>query len=202
MAAARRRLCDKPRLANDGYVVTGCGAGAGTGRLRSVRGKGVAGYDHSNHFIATFMPDRVACHAERLRRGWTRPSTTPERCREPAEILERRAGATIEATDGRGSYGVGAKDAAPVVRDRGGANPPVRATTGGRSGRSSYYELTKERGQVTVEDIIRGTSAARGTVKNHLPPDDERLSRAARRWNVSVALTSRRRTPGCARGVP
>ncbi len=30
------------------------------------------------------------------------------------------------------------------------------------------YELTKERGQVKVEDIIRATDAARGTVKNHL----------------------------------
>ena len=30
------------------------------------------------------------------------------------------------------------------------------------------YELTKERGQVKVEDIIRATGAARGTVKDHL----------------------------------
>jgi len=30
------------------------------------------------------------------------------------------------------------------------------------------YELTKERGQVKVEDIIRATDAARGTVKDHL----------------------------------
>ena len=30
------------------------------------------------------------------------------------------------------------------------------------------YELTKERGQVKVEDIIRATEAARGTVKDHL----------------------------------
>jgi Fic family protein len=30
------------------------------------------------------------------------------------------------------------------------------------------YELTKERGQVKVEDIIRVTDAARGTVKDHL----------------------------------
>jgi Fic family protein len=30
------------------------------------------------------------------------------------------------------------------------------------------YELTKERGQVKVEDVIRATSAARGTVKDHL----------------------------------
>lgn len=30
------------------------------------------------------------------------------------------------------------------------------------------YELTKERGQVKIEDIIRATSAARGTVKDHL----------------------------------
>ena len=30
------------------------------------------------------------------------------------------------------------------------------------------YELTKERGQVKVEDVIRVTSAARGTVKDHL----------------------------------
>ena len=30
------------------------------------------------------------------------------------------------------------------------------------------YDLTKERGQVKVEDIIRATSAARGTVKDHL----------------------------------
>ena len=27
------------------------------------------GYDHSYHFISTFMPDHVAWHAERLRRG-------------------------------------------------------------------------------------------------------------------------------------
>jgi Fic family protein len=30
------------------------------------------------------------------------------------------------------------------------------------------YELTKERGQVKIEDVIRATSAARGTVKDHL----------------------------------
>ena len=30
------------------------------------------------------------------------------------------------------------------------------------------YELTKERGQVKIEDIIRTTNAARGTVKDHL----------------------------------
>ncbi len=30
------------------------------------------------------------------------------------------------------------------------------------------YELTKERGQVKVEDIIRATGGARGTVKDHL----------------------------------
>ena len=30
------------------------------------------------------------------------------------------------------------------------------------------HELTKERGQVKVEDIIRATGAARGTVKDHL----------------------------------
>jgi Fic family protein len=30
------------------------------------------------------------------------------------------------------------------------------------------YELTKERGQVKVEDIIRATGAARGTLKDHL----------------------------------
>jgi Fic family protein len=30
------------------------------------------------------------------------------------------------------------------------------------------YELTKERGQVKVDDVIRVTSAARGTVKDHL----------------------------------
>lgn len=30
------------------------------------------------------------------------------------------------------------------------------------------FELTKERGQVKVEEIIRATSAARGTVKDHL----------------------------------
>ena len=30
------------------------------------------------------------------------------------------------------------------------------------------YELTKERGQVKVEDIIRATAAARGTLKDHL----------------------------------
>jgi len=30
------------------------------------------------------------------------------------------------------------------------------------------YELTKERGQVKVEDAIRATGAARGTVKDHL----------------------------------
>ena len=30
------------------------------------------------------------------------------------------------------------------------------------------YELTKERGQVKVEDVIRATRAARGTVKDHL----------------------------------
>jgi len=30
------------------------------------------------------------------------------------------------------------------------------------------YELSKERGQVKVEDIIRATGAARGTVKDHL----------------------------------
>ena len=30
------------------------------------------------------------------------------------------------------------------------------------------YELTKERGQVKVEDIIRVTNAARGTIKDHL----------------------------------
>lgn len=30
------------------------------------------------------------------------------------------------------------------------------------------YELTRERGQVKVEDIIRVTSAARGTIKDHL----------------------------------
>ena len=27
------------------------------------------GYDHSYYFISTFMPDHVAWHAERLRRG-------------------------------------------------------------------------------------------------------------------------------------
>ena len=27
------------------------------------------GYDHSYHFISKFMPDHVAWHAERLRRG-------------------------------------------------------------------------------------------------------------------------------------
>ena len=30
------------------------------------------------------------------------------------------------------------------------------------------YELTKERGHVKIEDVIRATSAARGTVKDHL----------------------------------
>jgi len=30
------------------------------------------------------------------------------------------------------------------------------------------YELTKERGQVKIEDVIRATSAARGTVKDHV----------------------------------
>ena len=30
------------------------------------------------------------------------------------------------------------------------------------------YELAKERGQIKVEDVIRATSAARGTVKDHL----------------------------------
>jgi len=30
------------------------------------------------------------------------------------------------------------------------------------------YELTKERGQVKIEDVIRVTNAARGTVKNHM----------------------------------
>ena len=30
------------------------------------------------------------------------------------------------------------------------------------------YELTKERGQVKVQDILRATDAARGTVKDHL----------------------------------
>jgi Fic family protein len=30
------------------------------------------------------------------------------------------------------------------------------------------YELTKERGQIKIEDVIRATSAARGTVKDHL----------------------------------
>jgi Fic family protein len=30
------------------------------------------------------------------------------------------------------------------------------------------YELTKERGQVMIDDVIRVTSAARGTVKDHL----------------------------------
>ena len=30
------------------------------------------------------------------------------------------------------------------------------------------YELAKERGQIKIEDVIRSTSAARGTVKNHL----------------------------------
>lgn len=30
------------------------------------------------------------------------------------------------------------------------------------------YELTKEGGQTKIEDVIRATSAARGTVKDHL----------------------------------
>ncbi|HEX3703658.1 MAG TPA: DUF977 family protein [Vicinamibacterales bacterium] len=30
------------------------------------------------------------------------------------------------------------------------------------------YELTKERGQVKIDDVIRVTSAARGTVKDHV----------------------------------
>ena len=30
------------------------------------------------------------------------------------------------------------------------------------------YELTRERGQIKIEDVIRATSAARGTVKDHL----------------------------------
>ena len=30
------------------------------------------------------------------------------------------------------------------------------------------YELTKERGHIKIEDVIRATSAARGTVKDHL----------------------------------
>jgi predicted HTH transcriptional regulator len=30
------------------------------------------------------------------------------------------------------------------------------------------YELAKERGQIKVEDIIRVTGAARGTIKDHL----------------------------------
>ena len=30
------------------------------------------------------------------------------------------------------------------------------------------YELAKERGQVKIEDVIRATSDARGTVKDHL----------------------------------
>ena len=30
------------------------------------------------------------------------------------------------------------------------------------------YELTKERGQVKVEDVIRATTAARGTVKDYI----------------------------------
>ena len=30
------------------------------------------------------------------------------------------------------------------------------------------YELTRERGQVKVQDILRATDAARGTVKDHL----------------------------------
>ena len=30
------------------------------------------------------------------------------------------------------------------------------------------YELTKERGQIKIEDVIRATNAARGTVKDHL----------------------------------
>ena len=30
------------------------------------------------------------------------------------------------------------------------------------------YELTKERGQIKIEDVIRATNAARGTIKDHL----------------------------------
>jgi len=52
------------------------------------------------------------------------------------------------------------------------------------------YELTKERGQVKVEDIIRTTGAARERSRIPESANQERLSRAARQGKGNVVFAA------------